>query len=119
MKQTPLKPIGKRGRKTLNARRKMNQYLRDEWVECVAKLPGICTGRAVDNHELLPRSLGGSATDKDNIIPVCRMCHSWITDHTAEAEARGLHRSRYGLPRPKVREFQFADSGISRMDGEN
>lgn len=44
---------------------------------------------AVDPHEPLSRGRGGSITDEDNIVPLCRECHDWIGDNPLEAEAEG------------------------------
>lgn len=55
-----------------------------------------CEGEAVDGHEVLPRSAGGSATDPANILLVCRACHTWIHGHPEQSRKMGLLRSRYG-----------------------
>lgn len=59
-----------------------------------ARLDGIvrCDGFAVDGHEILTRGRGGSIVDPDNVLPVCRPCHTWITGHPAESERLGLVR---------------------------
>lgn len=44
-----------------------------------------CDGWAVDGHEVKSRARGGSIIDPDNVIPVCRSCHTWITEHPALA----------------------------------
>lgn len=62
---------------------------------CEARLDG-CDGRAVDGHELLARSAGGSIVEEENIALVCRSCHDWIGAHPREATEVGLRRSRYG-----------------------
>ena len=50
---------------------------------------------AVDVHELLPRSRGGSMTDPNNLRDLCRPCHTWVTDHPRLAEAEGFRRFRW------------------------
>ena len=55
-----------------------------------------CQGRSVDCHEILSRARGGSILDDSNILCVCRACHTWITDHPAEATKLGLLKSRWG-----------------------
>lgn len=47
---------------------------------------------AVDPHELLSRARGGSITDPFNVVPLCRPCHDWVTEHPAEAEEQGWSR---------------------------
>ena len=49
-----------------------------------------CDGRADDGHELLRRSKGGSIVDLENVRPVGRACHRWITEHPTEARRLGL-----------------------------
>lgn len=49
-----------------------------------------------DGHELLPRSGGGSITDKANIRGLCRPCHTYVTEHPAEARATGWTLTRFG-----------------------
>lgn len=39
-----------------------------------------CTSLADDVHEPLTRSRGGSITDPANAVPLCRPCHTVITD---------------------------------------
>ena len=52
-----------------------------------------CNGWADDAHEILSRARGGSITDPDNVIPLGRRCHDYVTTHPREAEAAGLSRS--------------------------
>ena len=54
-------------------------------------------GRAslmLDGHELLSRARGGSITNPDNIVLLCRPCHSHITTHPDVAELEGWALSR-------------------------
>lgn len=55
----------------------------------------VCARLAVDVHEILPRSAGGSIVDATNLLRVCRACHRWIHEHPKEARALGLLASRY------------------------
>lgn len=72
---------------------------------CRAKIKGVCTGDYEDVHELVMRSAGGSITDPDNCIAVCRRCHSWLHLHKPEACDLGLIRS----PKHEGRRNPFAD----------
>lgn len=54
-----------------------------------------CTKPSDDVHEILTRGRGGSIVDRDNLIPLCRAHHEWVTAHPVEAEELGLVRSRY------------------------
>lgn len=49
----------------------------------------VCQGAAVDGHEISTRGRGGSITDPDNVLPGCRGCHRWVTDHPIEAAEIG------------------------------
>ena len=46
---------------------------------------------AVDVHEILRRSQGGSILEERNLLTVCRGCHRRITENPREAELLGLH----------------------------
>lgn len=80
---------GVEGRRALVAR------LLAERPWCEAGLPRVCTGAAVDVHEKLARSAGGSILDETNCLCLCRACHTWVGDHPREALALGLRLSRY------------------------
>lgn len=49
-----------------------------------------CEGNAVDVHEPHTRARGGSITDPDNMVAVCRSCHDWIHNNSVEATEIGL-----------------------------
>ena len=85
----------KRRREYVVRRRVLRQLVEERGEMCEARLD-VCQGRAVDGHERLSRSAGGSITDPDNIILLCRACHDWVTSHRYEGEALGLRQSRYG-----------------------
>jgi 5-methylcytosine-specific restriction endonuclease McrA len=57
-----------------------------------------CGGRADDLHEVLSRARGGSPADPANMVPLCRPCHAYITEHPVQAEAEGLSK-RVGCDR--------------------
>jgi len=102
MKRTPLKRTGRIA--PVSKRRQHDNCLRSKTVErlveergelCQARLPR-CDWLAVDAHEVLARSAGGSITDGENILLVCRSCHDRIGSHPQEATKLGLRKSRYG-----------------------
>lgn len=98
MKRTPLRRRTRlRGmspkRKALNELRRIfvaEQLAAKPW--CEARIYPLCTGRAVDVHELKTRARGGSITDPDNVLALCRACHHHITVNPAWAVEHGFMR---------------------------
>lgn len=96
MKRSRLKPRSKKMSKIYVERRKLVAKMLKEQPHCSANIDGVCSAIAVDVHELLARSQGGSILDPENCVTVCRPCHTWIGDNPARATALGLRRRRYG-----------------------
>jgi len=95
-KRTPIKQQSAKKKAENNTRRELLRALVDERGEmCQAKVDNVCTGVAVDAHEVLTRARGGSAVDPENILLVCRACHEWIGAHPKQAKLRGLLRSSW------------------------
>lgn len=112
MKRTPLKrspikkssaPIAKRSKKTESKyveRRKIVSEMLTEFPLCYAcpifaKHDGLVSfvhKQSVDVHELVRRSQGGSILDRDNLVTVCRPCHSRIGNEPSLAFSLGLAR---------------------------
>lgn len=44
---------------------------------------------ATDVHEVKTRARGGSITDKENLVVLCRFCHTWITQNPKLAKEQG------------------------------
>ncbi len=80
-------------RQAVNRERRevIEALLAERGLGCEARLDG-CDGRAVDCHEVLRRSQGGSLTDPGNLLLLCRSCHRWVSEHPADATAAGLAR---------------------------
>lgn len=57
--------------------------------------PNLCGGAAVEVHEMLRRSAGGSITDDANVLSSCAFGHRWLHEHPKIARDIGLLRSRY------------------------
>jgi hypothetical protein len=53
-----------------------------------------CQRYAVELHEPILRSAGGSITDVSNSVAICRLCHTWIHDNVGESIKLGLIKSR-------------------------
>ena len=45
--------------------------------------------RSTDIHEVLSRARGGSILDPENLVALCRQCHSFITQNPLVAHAEG------------------------------
>lgn len=54
-----------------------------------------CGRVATEVHEIKTRARGGSILDKDNCVPLCHDCHSWVTTHPKEAHQEGLMRNSW------------------------
>lgn len=105
MKRSPIKrgssPIAKRSKKTEKTyveRRKVVSEMLLEFPLCFAcpifaKHDGLSTfihRNSVDIHELVRRSQGGSILDKDNLVSVCRQCHTRIGNEPSLSFSLGL-----------------------------
>lgn len=88
----PLRRAGRLRPRSLKMARVYQQTRRALVAAILAAFP-ICQRcewrRSVDVHELLPRGRGGSITDPQNCVAVCRWCHDWIGRCPAVAEAQG------------------------------
>lgn len=49
-----------------------------------------CFGSISGMHELRKRSSGGSLTNRDNLVPACSYCNSWVEDNPTLAHQIGL-----------------------------
>lgn len=91
-------PLRKRSEKMSEIYRTQRIPLVIEMLEespwCSARLKH-CTRRATDVHEVKSRARGGSITDKDNCITLCRHCHTFITEHPRWAKEHGWSKSSW------------------------
>lgn len=83
-----MRAVSKKRAAELRKRRRIIERMKADGPVLCAK----CGARADDIHELRSRARGGSITDPENCVPVCRPCHSWITEHPIEATAEGWMR---------------------------
>lgn len=51
--------------------------------------------RSQDIHEIKSRARGGSITDEDNLVALCRNCHNWVTQNPALAKEQGWLKSSW------------------------
>ena len=69
---------------------RLRRKLRAECIgePCEAQLEG-CAYTGTDWHERLSRARGGSITDEQNRVWLCRPCHRYITEHPKWAGENG------------------------------
>lgn len=90
MKRSRLNPISKK-RRALNVdRREFVRRILEERPQCEAQIPYVCSNHATDVHEILTRARGGSIIDEDNVLALCRRCHTFITDHPSFSQEHGF-----------------------------
>jgi 5-methylcytosine-specific restriction endonuclease McrA len=89
MKRTPIrKRSAKMERIYASERRPLVEKLLTENPICKK----CKSNKSQDIHELKSRARGGSITDPDNCVALCRSCHIWITTHPKEAAQQGWLR---------------------------
>jgi len=89
MKRSPLKRMSPKRQLENVERRKVVARILEERPICEARTE-VCTRRAVDCHEILTRARGGSILAPENILALCRPCHTYITDNPAFAQENGF-----------------------------
>ena len=77
--------------------RELRMYgkLRADFLEgkmCEAMLLS-CQGRATEIHHKAGRT-NERLCDESNFLAVCRVCHTWITEHSKQAIEMGLSKKR-------------------------
>ena len=94
MRRSPIAPVSKKRRSENRKRRKLTDAMKREGpVMC--GFCGCC--RADDFHEIVSRARGGSITDPENCIPLCRPCHDRATTEPVWAAELGLSKRKEGL----------------------
>jgi len=94
----PLRPRSAKKENEYKKRRPLVARLLSERPICEAcKVFAMHDGKATyvvnpscDIHEIIRRSQGGSILDEDNLLAVCRLCHSRIGNNPALAFELGL-----------------------------
>lgn len=99
--RAPLRPRSAAMSALYVKRRALVAGLLAERPSCEAAIPGLCTGRTVDLHELLSRARGGSILEPDGLLALCRACHDHITEHPLWAEGHGLAMATGQRVRPR------------------
>jgi len=88
--RNPMRKVSAKRRAELPERRAACSIVAIRSAGCCEAGLEVCSGYGQDFHEILARSQGGSITDPENILHVCRPCHDWITAHMNEARKLGL-----------------------------
>lgn len=84
-----LNPRSERKREVDDHRRLMRMVASTLNLRC--EFPD-CSEWAVDWHERLPRSQGGSPVHPSNQVWLCRAHHDWVHSHPVQAHELGLRR---------------------------
>ena len=84
-----MKQVSDKRAKINRARAVLVKRLLDERPICEAQISG-CTQLSTDCHEILTRARGGSILDEENIVCLCRSCHSFITENPAWSAEHGF-----------------------------
>jgi hypothetical protein len=99
LKQTPLKPrSAKTAKRYREERIPFVQRILGERPLCEACPTLSDTVRpSVDVHEILSRGRSGGVHGSawlrdDNVLALCRPCHTWITENPAKAEELGFSK---------------------------
>lgn len=94
MRRTSLRPRSKKTEAKYTQRRKLV-------AEMLARFPWCARCywvRSVDLHELKRRSQGGDILDPEQIVTVCRECHTWIGENPLLAHEGGWTYWSYETP---------------------
>ena len=86
-----MKQVSTKRAQKLAERKRLVKRLKDERVICEATIPEICSGVPSDVHEIKTRGRGGNYwDDEENMLVLCRPCHSFITTNPAWSLANGF-----------------------------
>lgn len=100
---TPMRHRSKKKEAEYRLRRPLVERLLEEKPNCeacpvFAEHDGLVTyqrARSVDVHEIVRRSQGGSILNEENLMCVCRKCHTRIGNYPQLAFELGLARHAY------------------------
>ena len=102
LRNRPRKPIApmskKRRREAPERRRILAEVVHGQ--PCAVRWDENCRGMATDGHEIVPRGRRpGSHLERELVVPVCRPCHTALTEHPAEANRRGFLFHSWEVPK--------------------
>ena len=90
MKRSRINPVSKKRQQVNVLRRAFVKEILDERTRCEAQIPDVCSHWATDVHEIMTRARGGSILDPDNVLALCRRCHTFITDNPSFSQENGF-----------------------------
>lgn len=92
MKRTPLRRSSRlrpRSKKRERVYRDERRFLVAQMLAAHPRCKRCDTNASTDIHEIKTRARGGSITDPDNCVALCRPCHTWVTDNPKAAHEDG------------------------------
>jgi len=90
MKRSPLRRVSPKRAKDNVQRRLLVKDMLDRFPVCQARIPTVCSWDSCDLHEILTRGRGGSFLHAENILCLCRPCHTYITENPHWALENGF-----------------------------
>jgi hypothetical protein len=89
VKRSRINPVSKKRKALTSERNQTRMAVFSRSSRCEANVEPICSYHATDVHEIKTRARGGSITDVNNCLALCRNCHRFITDNPAWALEHG------------------------------
>lgn len=90
MRRSRVNPISLKRLAELEGRKTTREIVLSRTDLCEAGIAGVCSRIPSDVHEILTRARGGSITDPNNCLALCRPCHSYVTTHPLWASNTGF-----------------------------
>lgn len=84
-------------KKAMSARKKMLAEFYTGICEGAKRVPDVRCGGPLDPHEPLTRARGGSITEPENLMWICRNHHDWAHAHPLQAHKVGLLRHSWDV----------------------
>lgn len=95
VKKTPIAKVSANRKELEKEYSKLKKEMMKEGNKCEAGLTG-CTKVAEDLHHITKRSTKNMC-DRNNLIRVCRSCHTFIENNHLQAIELGLSKSKHKL----------------------
>lgn len=88
-----ISPVSDKRKLVNKVYKKIVKEILDKDNKCKIKAPG-CTVIAQGLHHVVKRS-PGNLTDKENLIPACNHCNSYLESHDSWARKHGFVKSKF------------------------